>query len=165
MKKKTGITIPQETEKTAKLKCWEYFHCNEFNCPALKSQETISCWLISGTYCRKEIRNAFPEKTEICLKCKVFKANMDRPSMEETMTFLSHQFKTYRQALEARDRELEGTSMDLSIGLSETFEALRKISSGDPSVRIKEESNIELLMQLKRLVNLTNRAAVARVCN
>lgn len=155
MKKKTGITVPQETGRTSKLKCWKYFDCNEFNCPALKSLEPISCWLISGTYCRKEIKNYFPGKTEICLKCKVFKTNMDRSAMEETLSFLSRQFKTYRQALEARDRELQGTSMDLSIGLSETFEALKKISSGDPSVRIKEESNIELLMQLKRLVNLT----------
>lgn len=91
----------------------------------------------------------------MCLKCKVFKANMDIPAMKKTMIVLNQQFEEYRQELETRDRELETTSMDLAIGLSETFEALKKISAGDPSVQIPEESNIELLAKLKYLVNLT----------
>jgi len=91
----------------------------------------------------------------MCLKCKVFKANMDIPAMKKTMIVLNRQFEEYRRELETRDRELETTSMDLSIGLSETFEALKRIASGDPSVRIPEQSNIELLARLKYLVNLT----------
>ena len=91
----------------------------------------------------------------MCLKCKVFKTDMDIPAMKKTMIVISQQFDEYRQELETRDRELETTSMDLSIGLSETFEALKRIASGDPSVRISEQSNIELLTQLKYLVNLT----------
>jgi len=53
------------------------------------------------------------------------------------------------------EAELEQTSMELAIGLSEVFEALKKISSGDPEVRIPEESEVELISHLKHVVNMT----------
>jgi diguanylate cyclase (GGDEF)-like protein/PAS domain S-box-containing protein len=155
MRKLTKTPARSEAQKQAKLKCWEYFQCTENDCPLLKSKRSFRCWLISGTHCRNEIQGKFIEKTEMCLKCKVFRANMDITALKQTMAVLSRQFEEYRQELEARDRELETTSMDLSIGLSETFEALKKIASGDPSVRIPEQSNIELLTRLKYLINLT----------
>ena len=43
----------------------------------------------------------------------------------------------------------------MSISLSEVFEALKKISTGDPAVRIDETSQIELIRQLKHMINLT----------
>jgi PAS domain S-box-containing protein len=51
--------------------------------------------------------------------------------------------------------DLEKMSMELAINLSEVFEALKRISSGDPSVRIDEASNIELITQLRHIVNVT----------
>ncbi|MBW2567175.1 MAG: PAS domain-containing sensor histidine kinase [Deltaproteobacteria bacterium] len=45
--------------------------------------------------------------------------------------------------------------MELAIGLSEVFEALKKISSGDPNVKIPEDSNLDLIRKLKRIVNVT----------
>ena len=45
--------------------------------------------------------------------------------------------------------------MELSIGLSEVFDALKKIASGDPTIRISETSEIELISKLKYMVNLT----------
>lgn len=54
-----------------------------------------------------------------------------------------------------RDNELEAMSMELAMGLSEVFEALKKISSGDPAVRIPETSEIELISKLKEMINLT----------
>jgi len=155
MKKKSGTVTMSETKRKVKIKCWEFYQCHEPDCPALKSKKSVRCWLISGTHCRNEIQGKFLQKVEMCLKCKVFKANMDAPAMEKTMIVLNHQFEEYRQAIETKDRELGTISMDLAIGLSETFEALKKISAGDPSVRIPEESNIELLTKLKYLVNLT----------
>jgi diguanylate cyclase (GGDEF)-like protein/PAS domain S-box-containing protein len=155
MRKQTGTTADGGSKRKAKLKCWEYFHCSENACPVLKSKRSLRCWLISGTHCRNEIQGKFIEKIEMCLDCGVFRANMDIPALEKTMIVLSRQLEEYRQELETRDIELETTSMDLSIGLSETFEALKKIASGDPSVRIPEQSNIELLTRLKYLVNLT----------
>ncbi len=45
--------------------------------------------------------------------------------------------------------------MELAISLFEVFEALKKISSGDPDVRISEESGIEIISELKHIVNVT----------
>ncbi len=60
-----------------------------------------------------------------------------------------------QQALGKTEEELTGINMELDRGLAEVFEALEKISSGDPSVRIPETSKIELIAELKRVVNLT----------
>jgi PAS domain S-box-containing protein len=53
--------------------------------------------------------------------------------------------------------EIEHINLELSTRLSEVFDALKRISAGDPSVRIDETSNIELISQLKHLVNVTGR--------
>lgn len=45
--------------------------------------------------------------------------------------------------------------MELALGLSEVFEALKEISTGDPEVRIPEASKLELITKLKHMVNLT----------
>jgi signal transduction histidine kinase len=92
---------------------------------------------------------------ELCLHCEPFKANMNVDSMEETLTVVDRQFSKYKELVEERDRELEGISMELALGLSEVFEALKEISSGDPEVRIPETSQLELMTKLKHMVNLT----------
>ncbi len=63
-----------------KLKCWEYFKCNEKECPVYKLKEH-RCWLIQITRCHDEIQGKFLEKIEMCLKCEPFKGNMDLDSM------------------------------------------------------------------------------------
>ncbi len=137
-----------------KVKCWEIFQCKEKGCPAHKSRN-LRCWLFSGTHCRDEIQDKFIDKIEMCLDCKAFKMNLDIPSMKNTCGVFSVQLKEYKQIVEDRDKELENISMELAVGLSEVFDALKKISSGDPLVRIPEISNIELIAKLKHLVNLT----------
>jgi two-component system cell cycle sensor histidine kinase/response regulator CckA len=77
-----------------KRPCWEFFECNEKECPAYKSKG--SCWLISGTHCRKKIQGKLLEKIEECLPCEVFTANLDVDSMQETVTLISKQFTEYR---------------------------------------------------------------------
>jgi signal transduction histidine kinase len=51
--------------------------------------------------------------------------------------------------------EITKTSKELSLGLSEVFTALREIASGNPTVRISETSELELVAKLKQLVNMT----------
>jgi PAS domain S-box-containing protein len=53
--------------------------------------------------------------------------------------------------------EKEHINIELSMRLSEVFDALKRISAGDPSVRIDETSNIELIAELKHLVNVTGK--------
>ena len=137
-----------------KIKCWEFFECNEKECPVLKTQE-LKCWLVPGTHCRQEIQGRFLEKMEMCLECEPFRQNIDVESMEETLKVLNEQFLQFRNMVEERDNELEGISMEMALGLSEVFEALREISTGDPSVRIPETSKLELIGKLKNIVNKT----------
>ena len=59
---------------------------------------------------------------------------------------------TERKRMEA---QMDSISMELSISLFEVFEALKKISFGDPDVRIPEESPIEIISKLKHMINLT----------
>ena len=137
-----------------KVKCWEFFECNKEQCPAYKSKE-LGCWLVSGTHCRDEIQGKFLEKIEMCLDCEPFKKNVDIASLEETLKVVNEQFTEFRRMVDERDMELEGISMELALGLSEVFEALKQISSGDPLVRIPETSELELITKLKHMVNLT----------
>ena len=153
MRKKQNDKKTDRRQKE-KVKCWDFFHCNEKECPAYKTAD-LRCWLFSGTHCRDEIQGKFLEKMEMCLSCEIFKANMDVSAMQDSLTILDEQVREFSRIVTERDRELERMSMELSLGLSEVFEALKKISSGDPSVRVSEESHIELISKLKHLVNLT----------
>jgi PAS domain S-box-containing protein len=137
-----------------KVKCWDFFQCNETECPVYKVRE-LHCWLVSGTHCRNEIQGKFLEKMEMCLECEAFKANLDVNAMEQTLMAVNEQFTSFGKMVEDRDRELEHTSMELALGLSEVFEALREISSGNPEVRIPETSELALISKLKHMVNVT----------
>lgn len=140
--------------KNQKIKCWEFFNCNEEGCPAYYSKN-LNCWLFTGTHCRNEIQGMFLDKVEMCLECEIFKHNMDVDAMFETCKVFNAQVKEYRKIVDERDRELENMSLELALSLSEVFEALKKISSGDPTVRIPEKSEIDLITKLKHMVNLT----------
>ena len=145
-----------EDKKAEKAKCWEVFKCKEKRCPAYKSK-SLGCWLFSGTHCRHEIQGKFLEKMEMCIGCEVFKKNTDVFSMKATLKVVDKQFKEFNKIIRERDKELESMSMELALSLSEVFEALKKIASGDPSVRIDEASAIELISKLKHMVNLTSK--------
>ena len=136
------------------VKCWDIFTCNEKECPVYDLKE-LRCWLISGTHCRQEIQGKFLEKMEMCLNCEIFEANMNIDAMKDTLHIVDKQFKEFRVALTERDKELEDTSMELALGLSEAFEALNKVATGDPRARISEVSGNELIAKLKQTVNKT----------
>ncbi|HMK49998.1 MAG TPA: hypothetical protein VK435_08095, partial [Thermodesulfovibrionales bacterium] len=135
-------------------KCWEVFRCNKRECPAYMSSD-LKCWLFSGTQCRDEIQGKFLEKIEMCLDCDVLKANKDVAAMKTTLKVINKQVKEFSKIILDREKELEDMSIELALGLSEVFEALKKISSGDPTVRISETSKVELIGKLKQIINLT----------
>ena len=137
-----------------KVKCWEIFQCAEEKCPAYESEKE-PCWLVEGTRCHHEIQGEFLGKVDMCLECEIFSVNMDPGTMEASFKAISRQFSRVRNALEERDRELENVSLEMALGLSEVFDALKKISSGDPLVKIPEDSSLELISKLKQLVNRT----------
>ena len=63
--------------------------------------------------------------------------------------------KRAEEALRKSEDKFRSLSQELTTGLSDVFEALQQISSGDPSVRIPETSGLELISDLKRAVNQT----------
>lgn len=149
-----------DSEMGRKIKCWEFWQCDEKECPVHKGKELrlskdVNCWLVSGTHCRKEIRGKFLDKMEMCIECEVFKENIDIDSIHDTLRVLNEQLTEFRAMVEERDRELEAISLEMALGLSEVFEALKEISSGDPAVRISEMSKLELIAKLKNIVNKT----------
>ena len=136
------------------VKCWEVLGCNDKACPVYKSKE-LDCWLVPGTHCHNQIQGKFLEKMEMCLQCEAFKKNMDASSLAMTLKVVNEQFQDFRRLVDERDTELKTISLELALGLSEAFEALKKISSGDPDVRIPVSSQLELIAKLKDIVNLT----------
>ena len=52
------------------LRCHEYIHCGQSDCPAYESEER-RCWLILGTHCAGLKIGAYPEKVDFCKDCKV----------------------------------------------------------------------------------------------
>jgi PAS domain S-box-containing protein len=137
-----------------KVKCWEVLGCNDKECPVYRAK-VRKCWLIPGTHCHNEIQGKFLEKMEMCLQCEPFRINMDLASLRMTLKVVNEQFQEFRRMVDERDRQLEHISLELALGLSEVFVALKEISSGDPEVRIPETSELELLTKLKHMVNLT----------
>jgi PAS domain S-box-containing protein len=143
-----------ESKKKRNIKCWDFFKCKEIECPVFKSKDH-RCWLYSETHCREQIQGKFLEKMEMCLDCVPFKSNIEHASLKATLKVINDQFKEYKRIVTETDEELRSISMELAISLSEVFEALRKISSGDNAVRLYEKSKIELIGKLKHVVNLT----------
>jgi len=154
MKESGKTKIHPAGNKSVKMKCWETFQCNETACPAYKSGD-LNCWLFSGTHCHKNIQGKFIEKMEMCSDCGVYRANMDNHAIQETCKIISKQLKEYAKLVKERDEELEKTGLELALSISEVLEALKKISAGDPDVRIPETSTIELIRRLKQMINVT----------
>ena len=61
----------------------------------------------------------------------------------------------YKKSAPSPCTQIEHINLELAMRLSEIFDALKRISTGDPTVRIDETSDIELISQLKHLVNVT----------
>jgi signal transduction histidine kinase len=137
-----------------KVRCFELLKCKKTECPAFGSK-SVTCWLMSGTLCNGAVQGEFLEKIDMCLGCEVLKANMDADAVPETLRLVDRQLNQFRKAIENRDTAKKADADALRSGLEDVFEALGQISSGNPEVKIPEGSEIELLSQLKHMVNRT----------
>ena len=141
---------------TIRPPCWEQFGCKQKDCPVRMFNEP-DCWTIPSLNCQGELLESFTEKMKKCLVCSCFQ-QVKNPEILEAMLIhlIGRHTETVKMALE-KNRDQEHTRAEMAIGLSEVFEALRRIASGDPYVRISEDSSLELIAHLKELVNLTAR--------
>ena len=117
--------------------------------------DETACWSVPALNCQGEFLESFPEKMKKCLDCSYFQ-QIKTPEILEAMLvqLIGRHTETIKMALE-KNRDQENTRSEMAIGLSEVFDALRRIASGDPYVRISEDSGLELIAHLKELVNLT----------
>jgi len=58
-------------------------------------------------------------------------------------------------ALRRSEEQFRNLSRELTVGMAEVFDALEEISSGNPDVRIPESAGVELIAELKQMVNNT----------
>jgi len=59
------------------------------------------------------------------------------------------------RALQKSETRFRDINQEMETGLAEVFDGLNRIASGDPSVRISEDSGVQLLRRLKSKVNET----------
>ena len=140
--------IIREFGATDGRKCYEYFHDRTEVCPWCKNQE-----IFDGKTIRWEWYSSKTDKTY-----DLFGTPLRNPDGSISKMEIFHDIterKRVEKEIQERDKELEDITMELALGLSEVLEALNKIASGDPRVRISGVSKNELLAKLKQAVNKT----------
>ncbi|MEK9148645.1 MAG: ATP-binding protein [Candidatus Desantisbacteria bacterium] len=73
----------------------------------------------------------------------------------DEIAVLSENLNLLLEEVEQRKKELENVSMEMALGLSESFEVLRRIGQGDPGARISCLSKNKLVKKLMEVVNQT----------
>lgn len=127
---------------------------SKFDCLKNEKVDRRYCFLL-GAFNNKEMTIEDIDKMELCLKCDVFKRCVDFIAFKKIIRRFFIILKKLRKSL-AKDRErLKNVNDELNQSLSDVFDALRRISAGDPTVRIPEKSNIKLIKDLKKMVNVT----------
>jgi len=82
------------------LKCWEMENCTKKDCPAYGNLE-IMCWYVDGTLCQVQPSGTFPEKLDMCRKCKVYRAKAG-----DEMVQLADSFKHMLYRLRKSEEDL-----------------------------------------------------------
>ena len=108
-----------------KTNCWEYFRCEEQQCPAFKSN-TKECWLISGTRCHDKTQGDFIEKITLCIDCGFLQHNLDVDTIEDTLKVVNGQYKKFKKMFEQRQ---------------ETDQQLLETISGEIAIRKQAEKS------------------------
>ena len=82
------------------LKCWEVEKCDKTDCPAYGNIE-IMCWYMDGTHCKVQPSGKFPEKLDMCRKCRVYRTHVG-----DEMVQLADSFKHMLYRLGAIEKQL-----------------------------------------------------------
>ena len=116
---------------------WDVFHIKE---EAIEERERAE----------EELMRAYDQ-----LEVRVQNRTAKLKKISEELTLELAERKRAEEALKKSEKKSRQVGMELATGLSEVFGALGEISSGNPEVRISEDSQLELIGKLKRIVNIT----------
>lgn len=147
----------------SKLKCIEYFNCKKVQCPVYKKSNK-ECWFLKEVFHKDKIPFEYIEKMESCLRCEYFNKCIKVESITKVLKRLFKQIKRFQLELLRNDRKIKSINEELSQSLKDVFGALKRISSGDPNVRISVRSKIKSIRELKKMVNMTARN-IAEIVN
>ncbi len=137
----------------SKVKCWEKLNCKRHECILYKSEE-LRCWLVQDACYRGETDEDV-DKMVHCFECEVFKCNSSPEDMTATCNLIAEKFKKYGREISDQEKYKDNSLQQFEEGMIQVFEALEKISKGDPTVRIDESSDFKLIKRLKHAVNET----------
>lgn len=141
-----GAFVPRR-EMSKPAPCWEMKKCDKEDCPAYRKEE-IKCWYVAGTLCDNSAQGKYAQKVDSCRSCRVYKK------------YSGDELNRLADNLNALIAEVSISKADfekISLGLSEAFEALRRLAQGDPTVRLSLKSENELLFKLEEAINQTAR--------
>lgn len=137
-----------------RLRCKEYFDSKKVECPICKSEDG-RCWFLKEVLYKDNLPFEYLDKIDICLKCKYLEKNVDFKTLTRVLKRIFKQIKRLQLNLVRKEEEINSINIELTQSLKDVFEALKRISSGDPEVRISQRSKIKLIRELKTMVNKT----------
>lgn len=144
----------RKLKKMNKSRCKAYFNCRKVECPVYKL-EGEECWFLKEVLYKDNIPFEYLDKIDICLKCKYLERCIDFKTFAKALKRLFKQIKRFQLDLIKKEKKIENISEELTQSLKEVSAALKRISSGDPEVRISQKSKIKLIRELKKMVNKT----------
>jgi signal transduction histidine kinase/DNA-binding response OmpR family regulator len=126
--------------------CWEKSRCNNQECaafgnPAFPDTPTAADTIPEIPY----------EKLLFCIDCDEFMASREKGELTALLKLTSRSIKQNR--LKNTKNNVEKLGWELSIGFSDCFEMLKKLSLGDPTARVVINTDNWLLKKLETALN------------
>ena len=106
------------------LKCWEVQECDKTDCPAYGKPD-IMCWYVDGTHCKVQPSGKFPEKLDMCQKCRVYKTHVG-----DEMVRLADSFKHMLSRLNVSEREIKELEKKTRLIQASKMSTLGEVASG-----------------------------------
>ncbi len=142
-------TFLKEPEYAGKpIRCWEYVHCGQPNCPAYGGKES-RCWLVLGTHCAGMKIAAYPEKVDFCKGCEVIKGLMLKAGEEykPVETTFAGEGKVPKKTILAIDDNPEAIEI-MKKYLGEDYHVVGLLSSDKAVEKAKEVKPLAITLDI-----------------
>ncbi|MBN1798754.1 MAG: response regulator [Spirochaetales bacterium] len=123
--------------------CWENTRCNNTECAAYQNPG-----FLTGL---RTVKNPAGAGLIHCIDCDEFINDCNKEDLSILLRLTSRIFKS--KQLKSTKNEVEKLGLELSIGFSDCFEMLKKLSLGDPTARITINTDNWLLKKLEGALN------------